>query len=84
MTDTQELLQMKEQMVKADKKKAQLEGQLKEQMARLKKEFSCPSTKKGDEKLDKMKDDLDKKEGDLEQGAAKLKRKLEEANVGSL
>lgn len=76
-TDTQQLLQLKEQIDRADKKKSELEGQLKEQLSRLKKEFDCSTMDEGEAKLDKMKVQLDKKQKALSTGVAKLQEKME-------
>ena len=76
----QELLQMKGQIEKADRKKSELQGQLKELMSRLKKEFGCSSVKEGDKKLEKLKDDLEKKQSRLDKGVESLRLKMEEEN----
>jgi hypothetical protein len=77
MPDTQQLLQMKEQIDKAGKKDAELKGQLKEQLSRLKKEFDCTSMEEGEKKLDKLQQDLKKKQDILSKGIAKLQEKME-------
>jgi predicted transcriptional regulator len=76
----QELLEMKEQIENADRRRSELQGQLKELLSRLKKDFDCSSAKQGDKKLDKMKADLDKKQKDLDSGVDKLKEKMEKAD----
>ena len=76
----EELLQMKGQIEKADRKKSELQGQLKELMSRLKKEFGCSSVKEGDKKLEKLKDDLEKKQSRLDKGVESLRLKMEEEN----
>ena len=77
LEDGQKLLQMKEQIDRADKKKSELEGQLKEQLSRLKKDFDCSTMEQGEAKLDKMKTQLDKKQKALSTGVAKLQEKME-------
>ena len=77
---SQELLQMKEQIDQADKQRSQLQGQLKELLSRLKKDYGCSSGKEGDKKLEKMQADLDKKQKSLDMGVGALQAKMEEAN----
>lgn len=79
---TQQLLQMKEQIDQADKKKSQLEGQLKEQLSRLKKDFGCSTLEEGEGKLDKMKVQLEKKQKSLSTGVEKLQEKMEGVEDG--
>ena len=78
----QDLLEMKDQIEKADKRKSELQGQLKELLSRLKKNFGCSSGKEGDKKLEGMQVDLDKKQKALDKGTVNLQEKMEEADDG--
>jgi len=80
----EELLQMKSQMDRADKQKSELQGQIKEILSRLKKEFNCSSLQQGDDKLEKMKATLDRKQKRLDKGVAELKEKMEEVDGNNL
>ena len=85
MTKTaNELLDMKDQIDKADKRKSELQGQIKELLSRLKKDHGCSSGKEGDKKLEKMQADLDKKQKALDKGTADLQGKMEEADEDDL
>ena len=77
---SQELLQMKEQIDQADKQRSQLQGQVKELLSRLKKDFGCSSAKEGDKKLEKMQADLDRKQKSLDMGVGALQAKMEEVD----
>jgi predicted transcriptional regulator len=75
-----ELLDIKDQIEKADKRKSELQGQIKELLSRLKKDHGCSSGKEGDKKLEKMQLDLDKMQAKFDKGTADLQEKMEEAD----
>jgi hypothetical protein len=75
-------LEIKDQIEKADKRKSELQGQIKELLSRLKKEHGCSSGKEGDKKLEKMQLDLEKKQDKLDKGTADLQEKMEENEDG--
>jgi predicted transcriptional regulator len=75
-----ELLDIKDQIEKADKRKSELQGQIKELLSRLKKDHGCSSGKEGDKKLEKMQLDLEKMQDKLDKGTADLQEKMEEVD----
>jgi predicted transcriptional regulator len=72
-----ELLDIKDQIEKADKRKSELQGQIKELLSRLKKDHGCSSGKEGDKKLEKMQLDLEKMQDKLDKGTADLQEKMD-------
>jgi hypothetical protein len=75
------LLKLKGQIDQANKKKAELKGQIKEQLSGLKKNFDCSSVDEGDKKLDKLKLTQEKKQAKLDKGVIALNEKMEGANA---
>jgi predicted transcriptional regulator len=75
-----ELLEMKEEIDQADKRKSELQGQRKELLSRIKKDFGCSSSDEGAKKLDKLQVTLEKEQRRLGAGITNLKRKMEEVD----
>ena len=75
--NSEKLLKMKEQVESAQRKVAELDGQLKSLNKRLKEEFECEDLESADKKLAEMDKDLVAKEKQLASGIHQLEEEYE-------